>query len=329
MATRKPINLDPETFESTDSPGALKEIFHVDDPTRIQEIDLNDIIDYPRHTYDVEFNEEMDRLIDSISYLGVTDPLTLRRVGDKYECLAGHRRKAAAKAAGLKTVPAIIKDINDKDADELMVDTNDTSRSFISTKEKARSYKLKYEAIRSNPDRKSKIFGRTIETMSTELGASSAKIARLIKIADLPDDFLKQIDKKNLTIMAAVQLAFIKENDLQKLRELFEKGYFPDEEQAKILRKLSEENSFDDDNLSSVFKINSGIDTDNKLDPIDKETAKEIARIKKFNSATRNIWPKGIEKYCPEDQKEELLKTLVTKWFEMQKQKDGEEENEV
>ena len=119
------------------------------DNENIINIDLNDLQDFKNHPFKVLNNNDMDILVESIKQNGVINPIIVRKYDNtKYEILSGHRRSYASKIAGLKTIPAIIKEnISDEDATVYMVDSN-ISREVLLPSEKAFSYKMKQDALK-------------------------------------------------------------------------------------------------------------------------------------------------------------------------------------
>ncbi|MBQ1617080.1 MAG: ParB/RepB/Spo0J family partition protein [Ruminococcus sp.] len=112
----------------------------------MKEIDIKDLRPFEGHPYKVIDNKEMDELVDSIREHGIMTPLIVRRVGDGYEIISGHRRAHAAELAGLTTVSAIEMDLSRDEAAVLLVDSN-LHREHILPSEKAFAYKLKLEAL--------------------------------------------------------------------------------------------------------------------------------------------------------------------------------------
>ena len=91
---------------------------------------------------------ELEDLADNIRQHGIITPLRLRPIGSHFQILSGHNRCKAAKLAGLRTVPAIVEDVDDDEAALILVDSNLKQRQKIAPSEKARAYKLRLEAMR-------------------------------------------------------------------------------------------------------------------------------------------------------------------------------------
>ena len=115
---------------------------------QVQQIPLSEIRPFKNHPFKVTDDELMQQTIDSIMQVGVLNPAIIRPAPEGgYEMVAGHRRLHAADLAGLKTIPAIVRNLDDDEAVILMVDSN-LQRETISPMERAQAYKMKLEALK-------------------------------------------------------------------------------------------------------------------------------------------------------------------------------------
>ena len=115
---------------------------------QVQQIPLSEIRPFKNHPFKVTDDELMQQTIDSIMQVGVLNPAIIRPAPEGgYEMVAGHRRLHAADLAGLKTIPAIVRNLDDDEAVILMVDRN-LQRETISPMERAQAYKMKLEALK-------------------------------------------------------------------------------------------------------------------------------------------------------------------------------------
>ena len=118
-----------------------------------------EIDDFKNHPYRIEYDEEMELLIESIRRNGLITPLVVRKKeGDRYEMISGHRRKRALEALMMYNVDAYIYDLSDDVATIMMVDSN-LHRENILLSEKAFAYKMKLEAIK-HQGKKNKLLHR-------------------------------------------------------------------------------------------------------------------------------------------------------------------------
>ena len=181
---------------------ALDELFMTDEGRkenklpRIREIPLSEIDDMPDHPFKVRMDDEdMMELIDSIKAYGVLTPAILRQKEDsRYECAAGHCRRAAAEQSGLSTIPSEVRDITHDEAIIIMAHTN-RQRSKILPSEKAFSYKMELEALKRQAGRPSQnnvrplgadlLRKRSDEILAAESSDSARQIQRYIRLTNL------------------------------------------------------------------------------------------------------------------------------------------------
>ena len=161
----------------------------MDDKERVVIIPISAIDDFPDHPFQVRDDEEMDRLVNSIINNGVLNPVILRPNGERYEIIAGHRRKYACNKIGMESVPAIVRDISREEAIVEMVDSN-LHREHILPSEKARAYKMKMDAMKRQGKRTDltsnpvggKLKGvETAELVGEEAGESGNQVRRYIR----------------------------------------------------------------------------------------------------------------------------------------------------
>ncbi len=122
----------------------------------IQEIPIGSIDYFSDHPFRLYDGERLEDMVDSVRTHGILTPVIVRRIGSRYEMLAGHNRMNAAKLAGLDTIPAIVKDdVSDEDAYVYVIETNLMQRSFSDflPSEKAAILKTRYETIKSQGKR--------------------------------------------------------------------------------------------------------------------------------------------------------------------------------
>ncbi|MBR4023678.1 MAG: ParB/RepB/Spo0J family partition protein, partial [Firmicutes bacterium] len=118
------------------------------DDSAVTEVPLSDLHTFKDHPFRVLDDEKMEETVESIKERGVLMPGIVRpRIGGGYEIIAGHRRKRACELAGLKTMPVVIRKYTDEEAVVAMVDTN-LQREEILPSEKARAYRMKYDAMK-------------------------------------------------------------------------------------------------------------------------------------------------------------------------------------
>lgn len=220
------------------------------DTENIVNIDLNDLQDFKNHPFKVLDNNDMNILVESIKQNGVINPIIVRKYNTKYEILSGHRRSYASRIAGLKTIPAIIKEINDDDATIAMVDSN-LNREKILPSEKAFSYKMKFEAL----SHKGKKGVDTNKEIGKLLGDSARQVQRYTRLTNLIPNLLDLVDDKKIKLIPAVELSYLSESNQTMLyRYLDDYAKTVTLKIAKAIRTLSESTQeFNYDNLNKIF----------------------------------------------------------------------------
>lgn len=152
-----------------------------------QELDISQVIgnpNQPRTSFD---DESLKELAESISSAGLVQPIIVRRAAVGYELIAGERRWRAAGMAGLETIPAIIRDVDDARSLEMALIEN-ISRVDLNPIDTARAYASLQED-----------FGITQEALSSKLGRSRSSVANTLRLLDLPDEVQAYIATGKLT----------------------------------------------------------------------------------------------------------------------------------
>ena len=115
--------------------------------SKIRDIPISEIDDFPDHPFKVRDDEDMMQLVESVKERGVITPATVRQKEDgRYELVSGHRRKRACELAGFDTLRCEVVDLSKEEATILMVESN-FQRSQILPSEKAFAYKMRLEAM--------------------------------------------------------------------------------------------------------------------------------------------------------------------------------------
>ena len=113
--------------------------------SKIRDIPISEIDEFPDHPFKVLMDEDMEQLVESIKRNGVMTPATVRLKEDgRYELISGHRRKKACELAGLETLKCEVKELTRDEAIIVMVESN-LQRSVILPSEKAFAYKMRLE----------------------------------------------------------------------------------------------------------------------------------------------------------------------------------------
>ena len=202
----------------------------------VQMLPIAELHSFPNHPFLVQNDSKMKETIESIRDKGVLVPILVRtREAGGYEIISGHRRTFACRQLGMKTIPALIHEMNDDEATIIMVDAN-IQREKILPSEKAKAYAMKYEALKH----RGKAGGITIEDMEKEATDNAKTIQRYISLAKLEDGLLSMLDNGALGLSQAYSVALLSEEEQKWLKdELTETDARLSVSQADGLRKMS------------------------------------------------------------------------------------------
>lgn len=213
---------------------------------RIQEIEIDKIKAnalQPRRTFDLE---ELESLCTSIKRNGVIQPIVLRRMGDNYEIIAGERRWRASMQAKLKTIPAVIMDLDEEQRYEVSLVEN-LQRSDLNPIEEAMAYKTLLEKYNMTQEKISEIVGksRTYVTNMTRLLKLAKSVQEDLINNKITVGHAKMLvtlsDRKQVELSKKIQEAGMNVRDLENLlKPKPEKKERPGNEESEYF-ELSEE----------------------------------------------------------------------------------------
>lgn len=199
---------------------------------RLAELPLNQIQPYHDHMFRCYTDNRKMDMVESIRQHGILNPIIVQRLGpDCYETLSGHNRIRCAEQAGLKTIPAFIKEnLTETEALAYVIETNLIQRSFTDMlpSEQAAVLKVRYQELTTLSRQKD--ISRELHILETgediqcapvehpvknrdkvasEYGLGHASVARLLRINYLIDAYKEQVDNGVLPIRAAVDLSYL------------------------------------------------------------------------------------------------------------------------
>jgi len=161
--------------------------------------------------------ERLDQMAESIRRNGILNPLLVRRMGERYQILGGHTRKAAAAKIGYKELPCVVMDVDDDEAENIFVTDNLMQRPGLLPSEKAWAYRTKLEAMKRQGERTdltSTQVGQkltSVEKLANEVGESRNQVQRYIRLTELNPDLLNLVDDGKLGLTIAVELSYLDE----------------------------------------------------------------------------------------------------------------------
>ena len=244
----------------------------------------------------------MQRTVESVAQFGVLAPLVVRpREEGGYEIISGHRRQHAAELAGLKTLPVIVRNMDDDQAVIQMVDSN-LQRESILPSERAFAYKMKLEAIK-NQGARSDLTSRQVvgkleaaDLVGKSSDESGRQVQRFIRLTNLIPELLELLDQKKISFNPAVELSYLTTAEQRDFFEAMQDTQnAPSLSQAQRIKKLSQEGKCSYDAIYDIMG---------------EEKKAEMDRVTIKNDVLRRYFPKS---YTPRQMEETILK-LLEQW---------------
>ena len=263
--------------------------------SKIRDIPISEIDEFPDHPFKVLMDEDMEQLVESVKRNGVMTPATVRLKEDgRYELISGHRRKKACELAGLETLKCEVKDLTRDEAIIIMVESN-LQRSVILPSEKAFAYKMRLEAMNRQAGRPSKENltpmvsdfekVRTNEKLGNEVGESREQIRRFIRLTELVPEVLQMVDEKQIAFRPAVEISYLAEEQQYTLLEAMSyNDATPSVAQAIKMKKFNQDGKLTDEVIQSIME---------EEKPNQKE--KPVFRDERITKLIPKTVPKGQE----------------------------------
>ena len=277
-----------------------------DSREKILTIPVGEIHPYARQPYSIDRpTPDLVRLMDSIEQVGIAEPLIVRpRAEGGYEILSGHRRAYCARTVGLESLPVIVREYTDDEADILVVDYNITREDLLPS-EKAKAYGLKLEAMKRQAGRPSKnslqvgenFRGKfSVQILSEQVGENVTNIQRYVRLLKLIPPLLEQVDRGILKVTpAADYLSHLSDKEQAALLVIMERNEMvPSLGQAKRLKELSQEGRLDSNVMEVVLQTEK---------PLEQKVTLKSDRLQKY-------FPKD---YTPR-QMEDIIIKLLEQW---------------
>lgn len=270
---------------------------------QILNLPVEKIRPFDNHPFQVNDDDElMQQTIDSIMQVGVLNPVIVRQMEDGgYQMVSGHRRLRACALAGIATIPAIARELNDYEAVHLMVDSN-IQRENILPSERAKAYRMKMDALKHQgkaAEQTSSQIGtklRTDEQIAREVGSSRNQVQRFIRLTELLPELLDMVDRKEIAFSPAVELSYLKEEEQRLFLEAMDYSQAtPSLSQAQRIKKLSQQGACTQDAMFSIM-------SEEKKSDMDKLTIKQ--------DVLRKYFPKS---YTPLQMQQTIIK-LLEQW---------------
>ena len=233
--------------------------------SKIRDIPISEIDEFPDHPFKVLIDEDMEQLVESIKRNGVMTPATVRLKEDgRYELISGHRRRKACELAGLETLKCEVKDLSRDEAIIIMVESN-LQRSTILPSEKAFAYKMRLEAMKRQAGRPTKDnyspmgnnleFATSSDELAEKVGESKNQIFRFIRLTELVPEILQMVDDRHIAFRPAVEISYLSEDQQYTLLEAMEySDATPSLAQAIKMKKFMQDGKLTNEVIQSIME---------------------------------------------------------------------------
>lgn len=264
------------------------------------DIPLEQLHEFKNHPFHVVEDEAMMELVESIKTNGILSPaIARRRPEGGFELISGHRRKHAAKLAGLEKMPVFVKEMTDDEAVIVMVDAN-IQREEILPSERAFAFKMKMEAM-SHQGATSDHNGPKLSTaqIGKESGMSGTQVKRYIRLTELIPELLELVDSKKINLVNGVELSFL-DKEVQKI----------------VYSYIKEGNRITKDKILRLRKLKASENME-EVEAILYEKSNTIKQVYFSLTETQiaSYFPKGYTM----QQMEEVILTLLDEWSKKEK----------
>ena len=287
---------------------SVDELFGLENAESSIEIEIDRIRSFKKHPFKVKDDEKMADLVESIKANGVLTPVLVRgNDGDGYEMISGHRRLHASRLAGLKKIPAFVRELSDDEATIMMVDSN-IQREELLPSEKAFALKMKLEAMKRQGQRTDLTSAQNerrleaADVVGESLGMSHAQVRRYIRLTELIPELLDLVDKKRLQFTCAVDISYFDKTIQKWLNEYIRENVVIKPIQIAALRERAEKENIDQEKMITILH--------NALPG--RTPAKKVVMNEK-----------KLRKYFPEEytsgQMERVIEALLEQWSREQK----------
>ena len=270
---------------------------------KVQEIPLEELHPFAHHPFKVLDDDRMKDTADSIREYGVLVPAIARpRPDGGYELIAGHRRKRGCELAGLKTMPVIVRELDDDAAIIIMVDSN-IQRENILPSERAFAYQMKLEALKHQGLRTDLTSTQVAQKLSAkrvgdEAGVSKDQVRRFIRLTNLIPALLDMVDSKKIAFNPAVELSYLTQEEQGKLVDTIESEQStPSRSQAQRLKKFSQEGKLTEESMLAIMS---------------EEKKPEIGKVTLGTDTLRKYFPTN---WTPKQMEDQILK-LLNNWYQ-------------
>ena len=243
------------------------------DKLEIKEIELDKLISFDKHPFKLYEGQRFTDMVESVRSTGVLVPIVVRpyaKEEEKYEILSGHNRVEAAREAGLKEVPVIIRNnLTDEEALLIVTETNLIQRSFADLKhsERAVALSIHYEALKKKSGYRSDLLAeieeltcaplghgiRTRDKLGAQYSLGKTTVSRYLRVNKLIPALKEQLDNGEIGMRAAEALSYLRVKEQNIVEKLLAKGTKINIKQADTLKAESEKSELNQVNISEIL----------------------------------------------------------------------------
>lgn len=279
----------------------------------IRMLPIENIRPFHSHPFHLYTGDRLDDMVENIREHGILVPVIVQKTADGYEMLSGHNRMNAARLAGIREVPAIVKEnLTEREAFVYVIETNLLQRSFseLSVSEKAAVLAERYDKVMSQGKRNDIIReleemtgaevtcvhddhkSKSRDSLGEEYGLSGSTVARMLRVNQLIPEMKDKLDNGEINLMAAVQMSYVPE-EIQ--REAVKTGKPISKDAASRLRK-------------------EGVTVDSVKDIICRSDAPKTKKIEKSVRLPAEVYGRFFQK---EDAVEvaKIIEAALEAWF--------------
>ena len=223
---------------------------------KLMNIKLEKLHPFEDHPYKVLDDDSMTELVESIKEYGLLNRIIVRPMDntpEEYEIISGHRRVHAAELLEMKEVPAVVHFIDRDEATVMMVDSN-CQRENLTLMEKARSYRMKLDAIRHQGASRQSVEKSEVSAELISDTDSGRTVQRLIRLTYLVPELQEYVDSGKMKMLPAYELSFLDEEAQRDIVDrITETEVFPSHAQARRMRAAFEEGKLDYDAVTEIM----------------------------------------------------------------------------
>ncbi len=280
---------------------------------RVQQIPLSELHEFEGHPFRVIDDEEMQKVVESVQKYGVLTPAIARPdPSGGYEMISGHRRLRASELAGLKTMPVIVREMDDDEAIIFMVDSN-LQREKILPSERAWAYRMKLDAMKHQGMKRERdgtfrqVVGKleAAALIGKDTGESGRQIQRYIRLTELQPELLDMVDSKQLAFNPAVELSYLSPKEQREFLDAMDNSQnTPSLSQAQRIKKLSQANMCTQDAITEIMS---------------EEKKDDLSKVTISHDVLRKYFPKS---YTPKQMETQIIK-LLDQWYQKKTRNQG------